>query len=39
MRRLIASINELPIAETDRKFRWPAGRRQDDHPGLNEFGL
>ena len=35
----IASINDLPIAETDRKFRWPLGRRPDDHPGLNELGL
>ncbi len=34
-----ASINDLPIAETDRKFRWPLGRRPDDHPGLSELGL
>jgi nuclear transport factor 2 (NTF2) superfamily protein len=39
MSRRIASINDLPIAETDRKFRWPLGRRPDDHPGLNELGL
>jgi nuclear transport factor 2 (NTF2) superfamily protein len=39
MRRRIASINDLPIAEADRKFHWPLGRRPDDHPGLSEFGL
>lgn len=35
----IASINDLPIAESDRKFHWPQGRRPDDHPGLSELGL
>ena len=39
MRRRIASINNLPIAETDRKFLWPLGRRPDDHPGLSDLGL
>lgn len=34
-----ASINETPIAEEDRKFRWPLGRRPDDHPSLSELGL
>jgi uncharacterized protein len=34
-----ASINDRPIAESDRKFRWPQGRRPDDHPGLSELGL
>ncbi len=34
-----ASINEHPIAEEDRKFRWPLGRRPDDHPGLSDLGL
>ncbi|MEM7068775.1 MAG: nuclear transport factor 2 family protein [Pseudomonadota bacterium] len=34
-----ASINDLPIKEEDRKFRWLLGRRPDDHPGLSEFGL
>lgn len=34
-----ASINDLPIAEIDRKFRWPLGRRPDDHPGLSQLGL
>ena len=35
----IASINEHPIAEGDRKFHWPLGRRPDDHPGLSTLGL
>lgn len=39
MRRRIASINDLPIGETDRKYHWPLGRRPDDHPGLSELGL
>src|SRR5688572_8722356 len=39
MRRRIASINDLPIAERDRKYRWPLGRRPDDHPGLSDLGL
>ncbi len=34
-----ASINDLPIREEDRKFRWPLGRRPDDHPGLSSFGF
>ena len=34
-----ASINEHPIAENDRKFFWPLGRRPDDHPGLTELGF
>jgi nuclear transport factor 2 (NTF2) superfamily protein len=39
MQRRIASINDLPIAEAERKFHWPLGRRPDDHPGLSELGL
>jgi nuclear transport factor 2 (NTF2) superfamily protein len=39
MCRRIASINDLPIKETERHYRWPLGRRPDDHPGLSEFGL
>jgi nuclear transport factor 2 (NTF2) superfamily protein len=39
MRRRIASINDLPIDEADRKYHWPLGRRPDDHPGLSELGL
>ena len=34
-----ASINDLPIKETERVFHWPEGRRPDDHPGLSELGL
>ena len=32
-------VNDLPIRESDRKFRWPLGRRPDDHPGLSDLGL
>lgn len=39
MERRFASINDLPITEADRKYRWPLGRRPDDHPGLSELGL
>ena len=39
MRRREASINDIPIAETDRLFRWPAGPRPDGHPGLSALGL
>lgn len=40
MRRREASINDVPIAESDRKFRWDApGPRPADHPGLTELGL
>ena len=34
-----ASINDLAIAESERKFHWPLGRRPDDHPGLTDLGL
>src|SRR5258706_6944853 len=34
-----ASINDVPITEATRKYRWPQGRRPDDHPGLSELGL
>src|SRR4051795_8645736 len=34
-----ASINDLPISESDRKYHWPLGRRPDGHPGLSELGL
>ena len=39
MERRIASINDLAINESDRKFFWPLGRRPDDHPELSELGL
>ncbi|MBB1636688.1 MULTISPECIES: nuclear transport factor 2 family protein [Pseudomonas] len=34
-----ASINDLPISEDERLFRWPLGRRPDDHPSLSDLGL
>ena len=39
MRRRYASINDLAIAESDRKLHWPQGRRPDDYPSLSELGL
>jgi len=39
MQRRLASINDLPIQEAERKYRWPLGRRPDDHPGLTDLGL
>jgi len=39
MRRRYASINDLSIKETERKFHWPQGRRPDNHPGLSDLGL
>jgi uncharacterized protein len=39
MVRRFASINDRPIAEGERQFHWPLGRRPDDHPGLGDLGL
>jgi len=39
MKRRLASINDLPIKESERKYHWPLGRRPHDHPGLSELGL
>jgi nuclear transport factor 2 (NTF2) superfamily protein len=39
MARRIASINDLPIHDADRKYRWPLGRRPDGHPGLSDLAL
>jgi uncharacterized protein len=39
MAQRYASINDLPIAASDRRYFWPLGRRPDDHPGLSELGL
>ena len=34
-----ASINDLRIAEANRKYHWPLGRRPDDHPSLSDLGF
>ncbi len=39
MKRRFASINDVSINETDRKFYWPLGRRPDDHAGLSDLAL
>ena len=39
MQRRIASINDLPIKETERKYHWPLGRRPDEHPSLSDLVL
>ena len=39
MQKRIASINDLPINESERKYHWPLGPRPDDHPGLSDLGL
>jgi len=39
MRIRFASINDLPIAEGERNYRWPLGPRPENHPGLSELGL
>lgn len=39
MQRRIASINDLVISKEERLFKWPQGRRPDDHPGLSALGL
>jgi uncharacterized protein len=39
MRLRLASINDLSIKESDRKYHWPLGRRPDEHPGLSELGF
>lgn len=39
MRLRFASINDLPIKETERKYHWPIGRRPDNHPGLSVLGF
>ncbi|HEX4310596.1 MAG TPA: nuclear transport factor 2 family protein [Acidobacteriaceae bacterium] len=39
MRRREASINDMPMQETERKFRWPLGSRPADHPGLTDLGM
>jgi nuclear transport factor 2 (NTF2) superfamily protein len=39
MQRRFASINDLAISESDRKFLWPLGPRPAGHSGLSELDL
>ena len=39
MRWRLACINDFPITESDRRYRWPLGRRPDGHPGLTDLGF
>ena len=39
MQRRFASINDLPIRESERAFHWPLGRRPDEHPSLSDLEL
>lgn len=39
LRRRMASINDSPTKESDRKFHWPVGRRPDSHPSLSDLGF
>jgi uncharacterized protein len=39
MRWRIASINDLPIKDSERKYHWLLGRRPDNHPLLSDLGL
>ena len=39
MCRREASINDVAIEESARRFHWPLGPRPEGHPGLTELGL
>ncbi len=39
MAKRFASINDKPIAESQRKYHLPQGRRPEERPGLSELGL
>lgn len=39
MHHRYACINDLPIKEADRKYRWPLGQRPEGHPGLSDLGF
>lgn len=39
MARRLASINDVPIEGSERKYHWPLGARPEGHPGLSELGL
>jgi nuclear transport factor 2 (NTF2) superfamily protein len=37
--RRYASINDVPITNSERLSHWPLGRRPDNHAGLSDLGL
>jgi uncharacterized protein len=39
MRLRLASINDLSIKESERRYHWPLGRRPDEHPSLSDLGF
>ena len=39
MRVRHASINDLPLRESERRYHWALGRRPDDHPSLSDLGF
>jgi len=39
MRVRHASINDLPIRESERRYHWALGRRPDEHPSLSDLGF
>lgn len=39
MHQRLASINDLPITEEERQYRWPLGPRPEGHPSLSDLGL
>ena len=39
MQQRLASINDLPITEEERQYRWPLGPRPEGHPSLSDLGL
>lgn len=39
MQLRVASINDQPIREGDRKLHWSQGPRPADHPGLSDLGV
>jgi uncharacterized protein len=39
MARRIASINDQPIQQSERRYHWALGRRPDDHPSLSDLGF
>ena len=39
MRRRIASINDVSITESERRYHWPLGPRPENHPSLSDLGF